>query len=91
MKKILNFYSNLNRLVKNNFIFFFRNAYYSFINLCHENKKNFIDVIRMFAPGTSLRSALDDLLRCRMGALIVFKTPELDSLMEGDLVLLMQI
>ncbi len=48
-----------------------------------ENKKNFIDVIRMFAPGTSLRSALDDLLRARMGALIVFKTPELDSLMEG--------
>lgn len=51
--------------------------------LCMENKKNFIDVIRMFAPGTSLRSALDDLLRARMGALIVFKTPELDSLMEG--------
>lgn len=46
-------------------------------------EKSFIDVLRMFAPGTSLRSALDDLLRARMGALIVFQTPELGSLTEG--------
>ena len=46
-------------------------------------EKNFIDVIKMFAPGTSLRSSLDDLLRARMGALIVFHTPELGPLMEG--------
>ncbi len=45
--------------------------------------RTFVDVLKIFAPGTSLRSALDDLLRARMGALIVFDTPELASVMEG--------
>ncbi len=45
--------------------------------------KTFVEVMKMFAPGTSLRSALDDLLRARMGALIVFEVPELASVMEG--------
>lgn len=48
-----------------------------------ENSKSFVEVIKMFAPGTSIRSALNDLLRARMGALIVFETPELSSLIEG--------
>lgn len=34
-------------------------------------KKDFIDVLKMFAPGTSIRGALDDLLNAEMGALIV--------------------
>ncbi len=34
-------------------------------------EKDFIDILRMFAPGTSLRTALDDLHRAGMGALIV--------------------
>ncbi len=45
-------------------------------------EKSFEDVLRMFAPGTSLRAALDDLLRARMGALIVFHNDELDEIME---------
>lgn len=63
---------------------FLGNAYIFFLLICGmEEKKKFIDVIKLFAPGTSLRSALDDLLRARLGALIVFKTPELANLMEG--------
>jgi len=34
-------------------------------------EKDFIDVLKMVAPGTSIRGALDDLLRAEMGALIV--------------------
>ena len=45
-------------------------------------EKSFEDVLRMFAPGTSIRTALDDLLRARMGALIVFHNEELDHIME---------
>jgi len=45
-------------------------------------EKNFEDVLRMFAPGTSIRTALDDLLRARMGALIVFHNDNLDEIME---------
>ena len=36
-----------------------------------EKEKDFLEVLKMFAPGTSLRSALDDLLGARMGALVV--------------------
>lgn len=34
-------------------------------------QKDFIDVLKMFAPGTSIRTALDDLSRAGMGGLIV--------------------
>ena len=34
-------------------------------------RKEFIDVLKMFAPGTSIRTAINDLLRAKMGALIV--------------------
>lgn len=37
-----------------------------------EKEKDFLDILKMFAPGTSIRSALDDLLNAHMGALIVF-------------------
>jgi len=47
------------------------------------NEKEFIDVLKMFAPGTSLRTALDDLLKSRMGALIVFDNKNVPSLLEG--------
>ena len=36
-------------------------------------EKDFLDVLKMISPGTSIRSALDDLLNARMGALIVFE------------------
>ena len=47
-----------------------------------ETEKDFIDVLKMFAPGTSLRTALDDLLRARMGALIVFDNGNVFSIVE---------
>src|SRR6056297_3602632 len=46
-------------------------------------EKDFIDVLKMVAPGTSLRVALDDLLRAKMGALVVFDNGSVDSLIEG--------
>ena len=45
-------------------------------------RKDFLDVLKMFAPGTSLRSALDDLLRARMGALIVVDSNGLFKIIE---------
>jgi diadenylate cyclase len=45
--------------------------------------KDFIDVLRMVAPGTSLRVALDDLLRAKMGALIVFENSKTKDIIEG--------
>ncbi len=45
--------------------------------------KGFLDVLRMLAPGTSLRVALDDLLRAKMGALVVFDNGHVSELVEG--------
>ncbi len=36
-----------------------------------EKEKEFIKILMKFSPGTALRSALDDLMRARMGALLV--------------------
>ncbi|OYT36896.1 DNA integrity scanning protein DisA [Candidatus Pacearchaeota archaeon ex4484_71] len=47
-----------------------------------EKEKDFTDVLKMFAPGTSIRTALDDLLRARMGALIVFDNGYLSPIVE---------
>lgn len=47
-----------------------------------EKEKSFEDILKMLAPGTSIRAALDDLLRARMGALIVFETPEVLKISE---------
>ncbi|MDP3966272.1 MAG: DNA integrity scanning diadenylate cyclase DisA [archaeon] len=45
--------------------------------------KDFIDVLRMVAPGTSLRVALDDFLNAKMGALIVLDNENLGGIIEG--------
>ncbi len=45
-------------------------------------EKDFIDVLKMFAPGTSIRTALNDLLRARMGALIVADNGNLEKIVE---------
>ena len=47
-----------------------------------EKEKDFADVLKMFAPGTSIRTALDDLLRARMGALMVFDNGYLSNIVE---------
>ncbi|MBI2043587.1 DNA integrity scanning protein DisA [Candidatus Pacearchaeota archaeon] len=36
-------------------------------------EKDFLEVLKMISPGTSIRSALDDLLNAEMGALIVYE------------------
>ncbi len=45
-------------------------------------EKDFIDILRMFAPGTSLRGALDDLLHAGMGALIVVDNGNISSIFQ---------
>lgn len=49
------------------------------------SEKDFLDVLKMFAPGTSMRTALDDLLRARMGAIIAIHsgTEEFGKIVEG--------
>lgn len=42
-----------------------------------------LDVLKVFAPGTALRTALDDILRARMGALIVVDKEGLSEIAEG--------
>ncbi|MEX0920756.1 MAG: DNA integrity scanning diadenylate cyclase DisA [Candidatus Pacearchaeota archaeon] len=46
-------------------------------------EKNIFDVLKFFSPGSSIRVALDDILRARMGALIVIKKEGLLDIVEG--------
>lgn len=45
--------------------------------------KTLTDVLKIFSPGTAIRTALDDLLRAKMGALIVFDVEGLSGIVEG--------
>ena len=45
-------------------------------------EKELAEVLKMFAPGTSLRTALDDLLRARMGALILLENEKTADIIE---------
>src|SRR3989338_2937659 len=46
-------------------------------------RKDFLDVLKIFSPGTAIRTALDDILRAQMGALIVLEKENLPSILEG--------
>ncbi len=48
-----------------------------------DGKQDFLEVLRIFSPGTAIRAALDDILRAQMGALIVFDKEGLSEIMEG--------
>lgn len=48
-----------------------------------ESREDFIDVLKIFSPGTAMRTALDDILRARMGALIVVEKEGVSRLMDG--------
>ncbi|MGA2130600.1 MAG: DNA integrity scanning diadenylate cyclase DisA [Candidatus Pacearchaeota archaeon] len=50
-----------------------------------EEKKeiDLLDVLKMMSPGTTLRTALDDILRARLGALIVVDKEGLLTIVEG--------
>lgn len=43
----------------------------------------FVEVLKLFAPGTSIRIALDDLMRARMGALLVIGAEKVMGIIEG--------
>ncbi len=45
--------------------------------------KDIVDILKIFSPGTAIRTALDDILRARMGALIVFDVNDLMNSVEG--------
>jgi diadenylate cyclase len=45
-------------------------------------QKDFLDVLKMVAPGTSIRAALDDLLNAEMGALIVIDNGKVSPIVE---------
>lgn len=47
-----------------------------------EKDREFIEVLKMFSPGTMIRSALNDLLRARMGALIVIDNGKISNIVE---------
>ncbi len=47
-----------------------------------EKERNFIDVLKMLAPGTAIRTGLNDLLRARMGALIVVDSERLTNIIK---------
>ena len=47
-----------------------------------DNEKEFLEILKMISPGTSIRSAVDDLLNARMGALIVFENELTQSITE---------
>jgi diadenylate cyclase len=51
--------------------------------ITEKKEKSFIETLKKFSPGTSLRTALDDLLRARMGALIVVDKEGLSNITYG--------
>ncbi|HUW43936.1 MAG TPA: DNA integrity scanning diadenylate cyclase DisA [Bacillota bacterium] len=46
-------------------------------------EKKLLDVLKIISPGTAIRTALDDILRARMGALIVVEKEGILSIVEG--------
>jgi diadenylate cyclase len=45
--------------------------------------KDIFEALKFFSPGTPVRMALDDILRARMGALIVVENGDLSKIVEG--------
>jgi diadenylate cyclase len=44
---------------------------------------NLMNALKLFAPGTSIRTALDDIMRAKMGALIVLDKENLSNIVDG--------
>ncbi len=53
------------------------------VSVQEERKKDFLDILKLFSPGTAIRTAVDDILRARMGALIVIDKENLLSIVDG--------
>ncbi|MDP2628383.1 MAG: DNA integrity scanning diadenylate cyclase DisA [Nanoarchaeota archaeon] len=47
------------------------------------DEKDFIEILKIFSPGTAIRTALNDVMKARMGALIVVDKEGLSEIMEG--------
>lgn len=45
--------------------------------------ESMLDVLKLFSPGTAMRTALDDILRAHMGALIVVEKEGLQLILDG--------
>ncbi len=48
-----------------------------------QGEKEFFDILKLFSPGTAIRSALDDILKAQMGALIAIDKEGLFNIVEG--------
>lgn len=48
-----------------------------------DEERDFLEILKIFSPGTAIRTALDDILRAQMGALIVVEKEGLEHTMEG--------
>lgn len=44
---------------------------------------SFLDVMKIFSPGTAIRTALDDIMRARMGALVVVEKEGISKIVDG--------
>jgi len=54
-----------------------------FVEVPKKEVFDIVDALRLVAPGTELREALDDIVRARKGALIVIASPTISDLIEG--------
>ncbi|GIU68367.1 MAG: DNA integrity scanning protein DisA [Candidatus Pacearchaeota archaeon] len=48
-----------------------------------EIEKTLLDILKIFSPGTPLRTALDDILKAQLGALIVIEKEGIENIIEG--------
>ncbi|MEK6918275.1 MAG: DNA integrity scanning diadenylate cyclase DisA [Nanoarchaeota archaeon] len=48
-----------------------------------KNDSNFLEIMKIFSPGTAMRTALDDIMRARMGALIVVEKEGMSKIIDG--------
>lgn len=56
------------------------------VNKTKETEKkepDLVDILKLLAPGTAIRIALDDILHANLGALIVLENPDLYNIIEG--------
>jgi len=51
--------------------------------MADEKNKDFINILKKFSPGTSIRTAIDDLMRANLGALIVVDKEGLSNITDG--------
>jgi diadenylate cyclase len=53
------------------------------VKIIPEKELDLVDILKLFAPGTAIRLAIDDILSAGMGALIVVENERIYDLLEG--------